>query len=115
ESISTLLFAAESGLDQSKSAGVFAHQLLGLPATCRVVELKQACYSATAAIQMACALVARQPQQRVLVIASDIARYDLDSSGEPTQGCGAVALLIAANPRLVEIEPLSGLHTEDVM
>ncbi|MFB9887484.1 hydroxymethylglutaryl-CoA synthase [Balneatrix alpica] len=115
ESISTLLFATESGIDQSKSAGVFAHQLLGLPATCRVVELKQACYSATAAIQMACALVARQPQQRVLVIASDIARYDLDSSGEPTQGCGAVALLIAANPRLVEIEPLSGLHTEDVM
>ncbi|MDR4262209.1 hydroxymethylglutaryl-CoA synthase, partial [Bacillus pacificus] len=40
ESISTLLFATESGIDQSKSAGVFAHQLLGLPATCRVVELK---------------------------------------------------------------------------
>ncbi len=82
---------------------------------CRVVELKQACYSATAAIQMACALVARDPSKKVLVVASDVARYDLNSSGEATQGCGAAALLISANPRLVEIHPESGNYTEDVM
>lgn len=113
--IRTLLFASESGIDQSKSAGVYVHRLLELDPACRVVELKQACYSATSAIQMACALVVRQPQQKVLVIASDIARYDLDSSGEPTQGCGAVAMLISADPKIMEVEPVSGLYTEDVM
>lgn len=115
DSVSSLLFATETGVDQSKAAGVYVHRLLGLNSNCRVVELKQACYSATAAIQMACALVARQPEKKVLVIASDIARYDLGTSGEATQGCGAVALLISSNPRLVEIDPEVGNHTEDVM
>lgn len=115
DSISTLLFATETGVDQSKAAGVYVHRLLGLHSNCRVVELKQACYSATAAIQMACALVARQPEKKVLVVASDIARYDLDTSGEATQGCGAVAILISANPRLIEIDPEVGNYTEDVM
>ncbi|RDE24974.1 hydroxymethylglutaryl-CoA synthase [Motiliproteus coralliicola] len=113
--IDTLMFATETGVDQSKAAGVFVHGLLDLPNRCRVVELKQACYSATAAIQMACAIVARDPRRKVLVLASDIARYDLASSGEATQGCGAVAVLIGANPKLVEIAPESGRYTEDVM
>lgn len=115
DAITTLMFATETGIDQSKSAGVYVHRLLDLHANCRVVEMKQACYSATAAIQMACALVARQPEKKVLVIASDIARYDLDSPGEATQGCGAVAMLIASKPRLIEIDPEVGNYTEDVM
>ena len=113
--ISTLLFATETGIDQSKAAGVYVHRLLGLNENCRIVELKQACYSATAAVQMACALVARQPEKTVLVIASDIAKYDLDSPGEATQGCGAVAMLIRANPRIITIDPEVGNYTEDVM
>lgn len=115
DAVTTLMFATETGIDQSKSAGIYVHRLLNLHENCRVVELKQACYSATAALQMACALVARQPEKKVLVIASDIARYDLDSPGEATQGCGAVAMLIAADPRLVEIEPEVGNYAEDVM
>lgn len=115
DAVSTLMFATETGIDQSKAAGVYVHRLLGLNPNCRVVEMKQACYSATAALQMACALVARDPSRKVLVIASDIARYDLDTPGEATQGCGAVAMLISANPRLVEIDPEVGNHTEDVM
>lgn len=114
EGIRTLLFATESGIDQSKSAGVYAHSLLGLPANCRVVELKQACYSATAALQFALGVVARDPSERVLVIASDIARYALGSSGEPTQGAAAVAFLVTANPALIEIEPATGLFTDDI-
>lgn len=114
-SISTLLFATETGIDQSKAAGVYVHRLLGLDSNCRIVELKQACYSATAALQMACALVARQPNKKVLVIASDIARYDLNTPGEATQGCGAVAMMITANPRILSIDPEVGNYTEDVM
>lgn len=114
-SVSTLFFATETGIDQSKAAGIYVHRLLGLKDDCRVVELKQACYSGTAALQMACALVARQPEQSVLVIASDVARYDLDTPAEATQGCGAVAMLIKANPRVMEIHPQVGNYTEDVM
>ncbi len=115
DGIDTLLFATETGVDQSKSAGIYLHGLLGLPANMRNVELKQACYSATVALQMACAHVARKPDRKVLVIASDVARYDLDSSGEATQGAGAVAMLVTANPTLLEIGTVSGLFTEDIM
>ena len=112
--IRQVLFATESSVDQSKAAGVYLHELLGLPANVRSVELKQACYSGTAALQMAVNAIARNPEEQILVITSDVARYALDSGGEPTQGAGSVAMLISANPNLVEIEPGSGFHTTDV-
>lgn len=113
--IELLLFGTESAIDQSKAAGIFVHGLLGLPKRCRVVELKEACYGATVGLQMALAMVARNPHSKVLVIGSDIARYELASPGEPTQGCGAVAMLISTNPRILAIEPEAGMLTEDVM
>ena len=36
-----------------------------------------------------------------IVIVSDIAKYDIGSSGEYTQGAGAVAILVKQNPRLL--------------
>lgn len=114
EGIRTLLFATESGVDQSKAAGVAVQRLLGLPSNVRVVELKQACYSGTAALQAAIGIVSRNPGERVLVIMSDVARYQLDSPGEPTQGAGAVAILVAANPALIAIEAANGIYTDDV-
>ncbi|MFE2728349.1 hydroxymethylglutaryl-CoA synthase [Kitasatospora sp. NPDC059327] len=113
--IRTVLFATESSIDQAKSAGVYVHALLGLPSAARVVELKQACYSATAALQFATALVHRDPAQRVLVIAADTSKYALGSPGEATQGAAAVAMLIGSDPALVRIEEPSGLYTADVM
>lgn len=115
QGIDTLLFATESSIDQSKSAGIYVHRLLDLPSQCRNVEMKQACYGATAALQMACGHVARKPDRKVLVIASDISRYDLDSPGEATQGAGAVAMLISVNPKVLEIDNVSGCHSEDIM
>jgi hydroxymethylglutaryl-CoA synthase len=114
DGIRTVLFATESGIDQSKAAGVFVHGLLGLPQAVRVVELKQACYGGAAALQLALGIIARNPDERVLVIAADVARYDVDTAAEPTQGAGAVAVLVSADPDLIEIEPLSGLFTADV-
>lgn len=114
EGIRTLLFATETGLDQSKAAGVWVHELLDLPSSVRVAEFKQACYAGTAALQAALGIVARNPGERVLIISADVARYELDSPGEPTQGAGAVAMLVAANPALVEIERVSGVYTDDV-
>lgn len=115
ESIDTLLFATESGIDQSKAAGIYVHRLLGLPQTCRVVELKQACYSGTSAIQMAVSMLHRWPEKKILVIMSDVARYGLGSRGESSQGCGAVAIVIAKNPRILSIDDEYGVYTDDIM
>jgi len=113
--IELLLFATESGIDQSKAGGIFVHGLLNLPKRCRCVELKEACYGQTAGLQMALAMVARNPKAKALVIGTDIARYELGSPGEPTQGCGAVAMIISANPRLMVMDKEAGIFTDDVM
>lgn len=115
DDVELLLFATETGIDQSKAAGIYVHGLLELGPRCRCVELKQACYSGTAGIQMAIGFVARNPTKKALVITSDVARYELGSPGEATQGCGAVAMLIAADPRILEIDPEAGYYTDDVM
>jgi hydroxymethylglutaryl-CoA synthase len=114
-SVAMLMFATESGIDQSKAAGMYVHHLLKLSPHCRIVELKQACYSATAGLHMALAMIRQNPEQKILLIASDIARYGLNTSGESSQGGGAVALLLSANPRLLSIEAETGIYCEDAM
>ena len=113
--IEMLLFATETGIDQSKAAGIYVHKLLDLPKNCRVVELKQACYSATAALQLANAWLQQNPDKKVLLIASDIARYELQSTAETSQGAGAVAMLLTSHPRLIALEPECGIYVDDVM
>lgn len=114
-SIEMLLFATESGIDQSKAAGIYVHDLLNLPERCRVVELKQACYSATLALQLALPFIKQFPDKKVLLIASDIARYGINTPGESSQGAGAVAMVLSANPKLLALEPEYGVVTESVM
>lgn len=113
--IEMLLFATESGIDQSKAAGIYVHDLLNLPARCRVVELKQACYSGTAALQLALPFLRENQTKKVLLIASDIARYGLNTPGESSQGCGAIAMVLSANPRVLAFESEYGVVTESVM
>ncbi|EKD71042.1 MAG: hypothetical protein ACD_46C00290G0001 [uncultured bacterium] len=113
--IDMLLFATESGIDQSKAAGIYVHHLLGLSARCRVVELKQACYAATAALQLALPFLRENPDKKVLLIASDIARYGLNTPGESSQGCGAIAMVLSVNPRVLAFESEYGVITDNVM
>ena len=113
--IDTLIFATETGIDQSKAAGVYIQGLLNLPKKMRVIEVKQACYSATAALQLATSWVTSHPDKKVLILSADIARYGFNTAGESSQGTGSVAMLISANPRILAIEPGAGLYTEDVM
>ncbi|MHB1946669.1 MAG: hydroxymethylglutaryl-CoA synthase [Gammaproteobacteria bacterium] len=115
DSIEMLLFATESGIDQSKAAGIYVHDLLNLSARCRVIELKQACYSATLALQLALPFLRQHPEKKVLLVASDIARYGLGTTGESSQGCGAIAMVLSANPRILALEPEYGVVTENVM
>ncbi|MUV38548.1 Hydroxymethylglutaryl-CoA synthase [Lentibacillus sp. JNUCC-1] len=115
DAIDFVIFATESGIDHSKSAAIYVHQLLGLKSGARCIEVKQACYGATAAIQMAKGHVALHPESKVLVLGSDIARYGLNTGGEVTQGAGAVALLIGQDPRIMTLEEPSVYATEDIM
>lgn len=113
--VTTLIVATESGIDNSKASAIYVKHLLGLSDYIRVVETKEACYSATAAIQFARGLVALNPQENVLIIAADIARYGLNTPGEVTQGAGAVAMIISRDPHVVAIEPTSVAYTKDIM
>lgn len=113
--IDTLLFATESGIDQSKAAGIYVHQLLGLPKNMRVFELKQACYSGAGGLAMALPYLLHNPDRKILIVAADVARYGLGSIGEPTQGAGAVAMLLSTNPKVLAFDLESGSYTNDVM
>lgn len=113
--LSTIIVATESGVDNSKASAIYIKHLLGLNDFVRAVELKEACYSGTAGVQFAKGLVTMDPQSTVLVIAADIARYGLATPGEVTQGAGAVAMLISANPRVLALEDTSVSYTKDVM
>ncbi|MFC6206258.1 hydroxymethylglutaryl-CoA synthase [Levilactobacillus tongjiangensis] len=115
QSIAMVLFGTESGIDNSKATAVYLAHLLDLPQTTRAVEIKQACYGATAGLQLAADYVRVHPEAKVLVVGADIARYGLRTAGEVTQGGGAVAFLVTANPQILALDEVSSYHTEDVM
>ena len=117
-SIGTLIVGTETGIDHSKPVAVYVHELLGLDERCRTFETKHACYGAMAGLTASMDWIAsgRARGRKALVIASDIARYGLNTAGEPTQGAGAVAMVVDADPRLLEIDPAHiGDYTRQVM
>ncbi len=115
--IGLLIVGTETAVDHAKPVASYVQGLLNLPADCRVFEIKHACYGGTAGILTACEWIASGANRgrKALVIAADIARYPLGSPGEPTQGAGAAALVIAADPRIAEVDFLhTGRHSRDV-
>ncbi len=115
QAIDMVIVASESGIDQSKASAVFVHGLLGIQPFARSFEMKEACYSATAALDYAKLHVEKHPNSKVLVIASDIAKYGIETPGEPTQGAGAVAMLITSNPRILSFNEDNVAQTRDIM
>lgn len=115
QEIDMVIVATESGTDQSKAAAVFIHGLLGIQPFARSFEIKEACYGATAALDYAKLHVKQYPQSKVLVIASDIAKYGAHTPGEPTQGAGSIAMLISQNPRILSFNEDNVAQTRDVM
>lgn len=111
--IDQVIVGTESAFDYSKSVASYLHELLALHPYCKAYEIKQACYGATAGLQSACDYVRLRPDRKVLVVATDIARYGLGTPGEPTQGAGAVALLISANPRILALDSQSISYTDN--
>jgi len=72
---------------------------------CEVPEFKQACLSGIYAVKNAVRFIKTDaPSLKAIVVCSDIALYQLGTSGEPTQGAGAVAILIESNPKIAEVK-----------
>ena len=115
EKIDMVIVATESSIDQSKAAAVFIHGLLAIQPFVRSFEIKEACYGATAALDYAKLHIEKYPDSRVLVIASDIAKYGIETPGEPTQGAGSVAMLITQNPRIMAFNNDNVAQTRDIM
>lgn len=116
--IGTLVVGTESGVDHSKPVAVYVHEALGLRSNCHTYETKHACFGAMAAVFSANDWIScgRADGSKALVIASDIARYPIGDPGEPTQGAGAVAMVISDKPNLLQYDSeISGHYTKQVM
>lgn len=114
DKLKMLIVGTESGVDASKSSALYIHNLLKLSSCARCIEIKEACYGGTAALMTACDYVRVHEDSQVLVIAADIARYGLNTPGEVTQGAGAVAMLISANPHVLAISDDSVVKSCDI-
>jgi len=110
-----LAVGTESGTDNATSAAVIVRGLIDealiarrMPPLARdieVPEFKQACLGGMYGIKGALRYLSFDGIGRqAIVVAADIAEYALGSSGEPTQGAGAVAMLLEAEPRLLAID-----------
>lgn len=115
DQIDMIIVGTESSIDQSKAAAVFIHGLLDINPFARSIEIKEACYGATAGLILAKTHIAQHPNSKVLVIASDIAKYGIASAGEATQGAGAIAMLISADPSILTLHNDSVCQTRDIM
>jgi hydroxymethylglutaryl-CoA synthase len=118
QEIGMLVVGTETGVDHSKPVSVYLHQALGLRSNCTVFETKHACYGATAAVAGAVDWITsgRARGSKALIVATDVARYGVGTPGEPTQGAGAVALVVSDRPQLLSLEPnVVGEFTSNVM
>jgi len=125
--IEWVVTGSESGLDFGKSLSTYVHDILDLPKTCRLFEIKQACYAGTAGLQMVAGALASgmSPGAKALIIATDIDEGALinreehedaeDNYAEPSSGTGAVAVLLSDQPKLFAFDfGAYGLHSFEV-
>lgn len=114
QNIGYLALGTESSTDNSAGAvivkGMVNKALVaaGMPKlnrACEVPEFKHACLGGVYAMKAAARYLALDGRGRIaIVVCSDVAEYERSTSGEPTQGAGAVAMLVEAEPKLLTLE-----------
>ena len=112
--IGFLGLGTESSTDNSAGAVIVrgmvdnALSQLGLPKLSRhleVPEFKHACLGGIYGLKSALRYVAYDGRShKAIVVSADIAEYERGSSGEQTQGAGAVAMLVEHQPKLLGID-----------
>jgi hydroxymethylglutaryl-CoA synthase len=121
ERIARIDIATETGVDESKPVAAYVHGMLeqkygkGAFKKASGVEYKFACVSTADALESSLdwAWAGRSNGRSSIVCSTDIARYPLNTPGEPTQGAGAVALLVREDPRLLSFDSVIGTYMED--
>ncbi|MDX1507234.1 MAG: hypothetical protein R3358_03060 [Woeseiaceae bacterium] len=104
----------ESSTDNSAGAIIVkgmvdrALEARGLPPisrSCEVPEFKHACLGGVYGMKGAIRHLALDGAgSQAIVVCADIAEYARGTSGEPTQGAGAVAMLLEENPKLAVVD-----------
>src|SRR2546429_796801 len=110
--VGRLYVATESSLDESKAMNSYVigmlEQIYGDDSFehCGGIECKFACVSGSYALYDNSNWIraGESGGKSAIVVVSDIAKYDIGSSGEYTQGAGAVAMLVKDNPRLLAFD-----------
>ena len=82
--------------------------------SCEVPEFKHACLGGVYGMKGGLRHLAYDGAgSQAIVVCADIAEYARGSSGEPTQGAGAVAMLLEENPKLAEVDLISSGSASD--
>ena len=108
--IARIYVGTESAIDNSKPISSFLISLMeqkfgeNILSECDVVDFTFACIGGVDALQNCIDFVTLNPTKKAIVVTTDFAKYDLNSTGEYTQGAGAVAMLITSNPRIIAFE-----------
>jgi hydroxymethylglutaryl-CoA synthase len=120
EDIARIYVGTESAIDSSKPIASFLVSLMeqkfgeNILSECDVVDFTFACIGGVDAVQNCIDFVRLNPTKKAIVVTTDIAKYDLNSTGEYTQGAGAVALLISSNPRIIAFDTNWATSTKGV-
>ncbi len=106
-----LAVGTETGVDHSKPVSAYAQGMLqragiDLPGSLSSFQVQHACAGGTMALLSVAAMLAAggRPADSGIVVSSDVARYETESTAEITQGAGAVALHVQSSPRLLELD-----------
>lgn len=82
--------------------------------SCEVPEFKHACLGGVYGMKGAIRHLALDGAgSQAIVVCADIAEYARGSSGEPTQGAGAVAMLLEENPKLAIVDLIGSGSASD--
>ena len=82
--------------------------------SCEVPEFKHACLGGVYGMKGALRQLAYDGAgSQAIVVCADIAEYARGSSGEPTQGAGAVAMLLEEDPKLAEVDLINSGSASD--
>lgn len=108
DDIGLIALGTESAKDMSRPLSAWVAEQLGVSGDVRSYEVKHACYGGTLALRQALEWKwsGAGAGKAALVIASDVALYALGDPGEPTQGAGAVAMIIG-DPAVAEVATTS--------
>mgnify|MGYP005739187883 CR=1 FL=1 len=122
--IGRVYLGTESGVDASKPTSSYVVEILEdvfaeefgkrCFKNCDIVDLTFACAGAVDALQNCCDWVKNGENRKAIVIASDIAKYELNSTGEYTQGAGSVSMLVCENPSIISFNGAWGVSTKGI-